>query len=119
VKWYYNVWFVLFLLLFVLGPFALPLVWKNPRFSSTVKLLLTVLAVGYTVVLFVMTARMIQAVQSSLDPAVLSRNLQDDLAAGVAGSGADHASPFPLRQLDCEVPHPRRLRHGSAPSAPW
>ena len=41
-RWYHNVWFVLFLLFFVLGPFALPLVWKNPKFPKTVKITLTV-----------------------------------------------------------------------------
>ena len=47
-KWYYNVVFVLFMLFFVLGPFALPLVWKNAKFSTGVKWLLTLLTMLYT-----------------------------------------------------------------------
>jgi len=50
-KWYHNVWFVLAMLFLVLGPFGLPLVWKNPRFSRHVKLLLIVLTVAYTLCL--------------------------------------------------------------------
>ena len=61
-KWYYNVWFVLVMLFFVLGPFGLPLVWKNPRFSRWVKIALTVAMVLYSVVLIEMTLRMVQTV---------------------------------------------------------
>ena len=46
-KWYHSVWFVLVMLFFVLGPFGLPLVWKNPRFSGWVKIALTVAMVVY------------------------------------------------------------------------
>ena len=61
-KWYYNVWFVLAMLFFVLGPFGLPLVWKNPRFSRWVKVALTLAMLAYTVLLVDMTVRMVQAV---------------------------------------------------------
>ena len=47
-KWYYNVWFVLLMLFFVLGPFGLPLVWKHPKFSGAVKVTLTVVMIVYT-----------------------------------------------------------------------
>ena len=50
-KWYHNIWLVLFMLFFVLGPFGLPLVWKNPRFSQTVKIILTVAMALYTLAL--------------------------------------------------------------------
>jgi len=66
-KWFYNIWVVLFLLLFVLGPFVLPLVWRNPRFSKPVKLVLTLLAFGYTVLMLVMVGRTLKAVQGSID----------------------------------------------------
>ena len=66
VKWYHNIWFVLFTLLFVLGPFGLPLVWKNPRFSHRVKLGLTLLMVVYTIVLIGGTMKMVQAVSESV-----------------------------------------------------
>lgn len=65
-KWYHNVWVVLLMLFFVLGPFGLPLVWKNPRFSRGVKVALTVVMVVYTVVLIDMTVRATKTVLHSL-----------------------------------------------------
>ena len=65
-KWYYNIWLVLFLLFFVLGPFGLPLVWKNPRFSRGVKLALTALMLFYLGLLAVLTVRMVQAVTEQM-----------------------------------------------------
>jgi hypothetical protein len=62
IKWYYNVWFVLAMLFFVLGPFGLPLVWKHPRFSRGVKWGLTALTLAYTVWLIDATIRATQAV---------------------------------------------------------
>jgi len=61
-KWYYNVWFVLAMLVFVLGPFGLPLVWKNPHFSRWVKIALTLAMAVYTVLLVDVTIRMVRAV---------------------------------------------------------
>lgn len=66
-RWYYNVWFVLLMLFFVVGPFGLPLVWKNPRFSRTIKWLLTVLMVGYTIGGAILVARMVEAVTASVN----------------------------------------------------
>ena len=66
-KWYHSVWFVLFLLFFVLGPFALPLIWKSPRFSRRLKGLLTATAIGYTVLLVELTARMVRAVTEAVN----------------------------------------------------
>ena len=65
-KWHQNVWFVLFLLLFVVGPFGLPLVWSNPRFSRLVKIVLTVLMVAYTVALVQMTIQLYRSVTQEL-----------------------------------------------------
>ena len=65
-KWYYNVWFVLLMLLFVAGPLGLPLVWKNPRFSRGVKIGLTLLMVFYTLLLIEMTVRMVRAVMEGV-----------------------------------------------------
>ena len=61
-KWYYNVWFVLFMLFFVLGPLGLPLVWKNTKFSRTVKLVLTLLMVVYTLFLVQLTIQAFRTV---------------------------------------------------------
>ena len=66
IKWYYNVWFVLFMLFFVLGPFGLPLVWKHPRFSRWVKIALTALMCLYTAVLAELTVRMTKAVLDNM-----------------------------------------------------
>lgn len=66
-RWYYNVWFVLFMLFFVVGPFGLPLVWKNPRMSRGVKLVLTAVMIAYTVLLVDMTRRMFQAVMNEFN----------------------------------------------------
>ena len=66
-RWYYNVWFVLFMLFFVVGPFGLPLVWKNPRLSRGVKLVLTVVMMAYTILLVDMTRRMFQAVMNEFN----------------------------------------------------
>ena len=66
-KWYHNVWMVLFLLLFVLGPFGLPLVWTNPRFPRAVKLLLTAIMALYTGLLIILTMRMVEAVSQQIE----------------------------------------------------
>lgn len=61
-RWYHSVWFVLAMLFFVMGPLALPLLWKSPRFPGWAKAALTVLMVG--VVLWI--AQAIPAVLSSI-----------------------------------------------------
>ena len=66
-KWYYNVWFVLMMLFFVLGPFGLPLVWKNPRFSRATKGILTGVMVLYTVLLVAVTLRMFRAITNEIN----------------------------------------------------
>ena len=65
-KWYHNIWVVLIMLFFVLGPFGLPLVWKNPRFSRSVKIALTLTMVLYTIVLIEMVIRMGRAVMGEV-----------------------------------------------------
>ncbi len=42
-SWYENVWFVLAMLFLVLGPLALPLLWRSRQFSLLWKLVLTLL----------------------------------------------------------------------------
>ena len=65
-KWYHNIWLTLLMLFFVLGPFGLPLVWTNPRFSRTLKIALTAATLLYTVWLFQVTMQMVRAVTQSL-----------------------------------------------------
>jgi len=49
-KWYLTAPGVLVLLFFVLGPLALPLLYKSPKFSLLAKILLTVVVLGVTLV---------------------------------------------------------------------
>ena len=65
-RWYYNVWFVLFTLFFVAGPLGLPLVWKNPKLSRTVKIVLTLTMVVYTYFLVDLTLKMVHAVMNQV-----------------------------------------------------
>ncbi len=51
IRWYLRPVIVLLLLFIVLGPFALPLLYKSPQFNKTLKILLTVVVVIYTLYL--------------------------------------------------------------------
>ena len=48
VKWYLSPISVVLLLFFVLGPFGLPLLYRSPRFSKALKIILTVVVIVYT-----------------------------------------------------------------------
>lgn len=56
-RWFYSVWSVLLALFVVLGPFGLPLLWRSPRFSRGMKVLLTAATVVYTALLIGETLR--------------------------------------------------------------
>ena len=66
-RWYQNIWLILFMLFFVVGPFGLPLVWKHPRLSQRAKIILTLIMVVYTVVLVELTMQAIRAVMGQVD----------------------------------------------------
>lgn len=66
-KWYYRPAWVVVLLFVVLGPLALPFLWKSPRFSRPLKVVLTVLALAYTTLLIGETIRLFRAVTSEMD----------------------------------------------------
>ncbi|MGA2468697.1 MAG: hypothetical protein ABSH06_30700 [Thermodesulfobacteriota bacterium] len=51
VKWYLNPVIVVLLLFFVLEPFALPLLYKSPKFNKTSKTILTIVVIAYTLFL--------------------------------------------------------------------
>ena len=55
------------MLFFVLGPFGLPLVWKNPRFARWMKLSLTVLMGLYTWWLIALTIKMVHVAMGHLN----------------------------------------------------
>ena len=66
-KWYQNFWVLLFMIFFVLGPFAIPLIWKHPTMSRNTKWVLTAVALGYTLMMLVMVAKLVAVVQTSLE----------------------------------------------------
>lgn len=73
-KWYYNPWVVILLLIFVLGPFGLPLVYRSPHFSRLWKIFWTLLMAVYTWYLIVATIEVfkyVQSVFSLLNPAAV------------------------------------------------
>ena len=66
-KWYHHWLFVLFMLFFVLGPFGLPLVWKNPKLSRPVQWILTVSVLIYTALLIQLTMNLVHAVTQAMN----------------------------------------------------
>ena len=50
-----NPWIVLFLLFFVMAILAIPLLWMSRAFSMSSKILLSMVAIGYTGLLFWLT----------------------------------------------------------------
>lgn len=48
-RWYQTIPYLILMLFFVLGPFALPLLWKSPAVNRNVKIVLTILTLGWTV----------------------------------------------------------------------
>lgn len=48
IKWYLRPVGVVLLLFFVLGPFGLPLLYKSPKFSKNLKIVLTIVVIIYT-----------------------------------------------------------------------
>lgn len=48
IKWYYKPAFVIIALV-AMGPFALPLVWRNPKFNKLTKALITFAMVLITI----------------------------------------------------------------------
>ena len=66
-KWYYRPAWVVVLLFVVLGPLALPYLWRSPCFSHRLKIVLTVLVVAYTGLFIDETIRFVRAVKSEMD----------------------------------------------------
>jgi hypothetical protein len=48
VKWYLRPMSLVLLPFFVLGPFGLPLLYKSPQFSRTMKIILSIAIIIYT-----------------------------------------------------------------------
>jgi len=65
-RWYYHIWFVLLMLFVVLGPFGLPLVWRNPKMSRRVKIVLTLLTAAFTYLVVIATLKVARTVSEQL-----------------------------------------------------
>jgi hypothetical protein len=55
IRWYLRPISVVLLLFFVLGPFGLPLLYKSPKFSKKLKIVLTVVVIIYTTYLIIVS----------------------------------------------------------------
>ena len=66
VRWYYRPVWVLILLFLVLGPLGLPYLWRSPRFTRALKIVLTIAVIAYTGLLVGETIRIVQAVQEEM-----------------------------------------------------
>jgi len=67
VPWSLRPFWVLVLLFFVLGPLGLPYLWKSPRFSQSIKVVLTVAVVAYTGLLVSETIALVHTMQDQLN----------------------------------------------------
>ncbi len=73
IKWYLRPLGVLVLLFVVLGPLALPLLYKSPKFNKTLKIILTIAVIIYTSYLIFVSVelgievfRMIEELQNTI-----------------------------------------------------
>ena len=68
VKWYLRPPGVILLLFFVLGPLGLPLLYKSPKFSKKLKILLTVAVMIYTAYLISASIEMVRKIYTQMGP---------------------------------------------------
>ena len=66
VEWYLKPISVILLLFFVLGPFALPLLYRSPRFTKGWKIILTIATISFTAYLVFVSLRISRELFSSL-----------------------------------------------------
>ncbi len=62
-KWYFKTWSLVVSFLCV-GPFMLPLVWSNPRFSKKLKIIITIVVVVITYILTEFLAKSLKSIIS-------------------------------------------------------
>jgi len=65
-KWYYSTP-GLVVLLMIVGPFALPVVWLNPRFKVTTKAIITIIILIITIICVYWAANLYQQLLNELD----------------------------------------------------
>ncbi len=64
-KWYFSTyWFVIALL--CVGPFALPLMWFNPRYKLITKIIVSVAVIAVSIWLYTATKSALQTLQQQL-----------------------------------------------------
>ncbi|MCX5699653.1 MAG: hypothetical protein NTX01_08335 [Candidatus Omnitrophica bacterium] len=59
-KWYFKTWSLVASFLCI-GPFMLPLVWANPRFSKKSKIIITV---GVLIITYVLTELLVKSLKT-------------------------------------------------------
>ena len=64
-KWHHSTSAIVFALL-VAGPFALPLVWKNPNYKMITKTIITIVVIVVTIVIIAITIRLCRLIYQSL-----------------------------------------------------
>jgi hypothetical protein len=74
VRWYLRPMSVILLLFFVLGPFGLPLLYRSPKFSKTLKIVLTAVVIIYTSYLVFATLEIGRELYKSIEE--LQRSLE-------------------------------------------
>ena len=65
-KWYYSTSAIVIGLL-VVGPFALPLVWKNPKYKMITKVIITIGVIAVTIWLCYLVGHMYQRLIQQID----------------------------------------------------
>lgn len=67
VPWHLRPFWVLVLLFFVLGPLGIPYLWKSPRFSQGMKVVLTIAVLAYTGLLLSEVVAVVRTIQDQLN----------------------------------------------------
>ena len=62
-KWYFKIWPLVVSFLCV-GPFMLPLVWANPRFSKRLKIIISLVIIILTYLLTVVLLKSLKSISS-------------------------------------------------------
>ena len=66
-RWYHRPFWVLVLLFVVLGPLGLPYLWRSPAFSRRAKIVLTLLEIGYVLLLADETIRVVRMLRRQME----------------------------------------------------
>lgn len=66
IPWYLKGWFIIIMAFVVLGPFALPLLWKSPDFKRQAKVILTIVIIIYTLILLIIPNLYLRRIYSNI-----------------------------------------------------